>query len=645
MCGIAGVLLKNNSIEFAEAVQWVENIQKTLLNRGPDDCGSVLFSTKFEGCVLQNMRTTAQKNDTIPYLNYSHSSNHNSFPLLLSHNRLSIISPGQLGHQPMSCSSGVNWLVYNGEIYNYKIVEKQWQYQNISNTDSELLLNELKSNGAKRLHELDGFFAFCYFNTEQKKLILARDLTGVKPLYYVNNSKYFAFASQPDVLFPFLQNDNYNKHEIFNLLAAGVQFPNRVSTYFDEIFQVAPGEILEFELNELIEKTGKLYGKNNLLEKFEIATPISQEQLNLLVANTIESRLMADVPVGFAVSGGLDSSAIVGISRNFLGENATMHGFSIISKNHNTDESQYQKEVAIFNSIQWHAQEVKVLSESELIEFCSQTNLPAVAWNNIAHFQLMKTVKFQQVKVILNGQGADELFGGYPEYLIRDYKKITGDWDLFPFSKGACRSAYIKMAAKNVFSKLYVQYLKKYTLLNAGFLNELDSEKLICLLPGNESATVKMRMDFLGAKLGQMLLWDDANSMAHSVEGRNPFADSMPLAKATMAFDFLQHCNGNSLKSKLRLAARDSIASKVLHRVDKKGFTVPDYNLNNQVLQSWKSLFFDRILDDLISQSSRSDLYKKLHSKTNYTEKNYNLFFRICSISAYLLSNKSKKSR
>jgi asparagine synthase (glutamine-hydrolysing) len=611
MCGIAGIF----SIKPLEAGFWIqefENISAQLQHRGPDDEGFVLFRDSGEAIPFAGKQTSPLLN--LPALHTASG----QFVGGLLHRRLAIVGLGPAGHQPFG-NDGNLWLTYNGEIFNYREIDAKSGFQNHSGTDTETLYNLCRKDVSDAVRHLDGFYAFAAYNTETRKLELRRDPTGVKPLYISEEEGLFRFSSEPGVLLRSTRNKVLDPRAVYHFLSEGIFIPGM--ELFPVTEQVQDGlsiDTVTFEsyINEGIEPEDK---------------PINDLRADF--SKSIQRRLMSDVPLGFAVSGGIDSAAVIGFARKHLGKDAKLDLFSVISTDRQSDESQWQQQVAEFNNAEWHTVNIESAGPHLLEEVVNSTGLPAVAWNNLAHFELCRLTKQHGVTVLFNGQGADELFGGYPDYLMRDFisllpfilkNKATLPLDFNSTAKGWLK---LKMAGmlnipvgrfKSHENGLLVRELKQYS----PYLWQL------ALLRADR----KMYADYFGQKLGQMLMWEDRNGMAHSLESRNPFADDLALAN-WLNVPFKDKLTNGYTKGVLRDAVKGYMPESVRLRVDKKGFTVPDASLTWKHRNDWEGLLMSSRLDDWSPRLGREKLLKSLKQDD---ESSLRWYFRLASFSAFL---------
>ncbi len=515
---------------------------------------------------------------------------------VLLHRRLSIVGLGPAGDQPMS--DGRFLLTYNGEIYNYIELAEQEGWSLESGTDTELLLRLWAAYGPDCLHRLDGFFAFVMLDQEQKQAWAVRDFSGVKPLYYSGDGhSQMAFCSEE---FPLATSEKVHSEAIRAFFNEGL---SDVLPWSQGLQEIPPGHWLQLNWTETalrVEEPVKWYKG----EKSSI------KDLREYLLGSMKRRLRSDVPIAFALSGGLDSAILLGLAREVLGPEADLHAFSVSAPSMPGDESFWQKQVADFHKVNWHRIDMNQAQGDWLPQYIESTGRPAVAWNNLAHWALCREVKAQGMVVLFNGQGADELFGGYPHYyraaLLRE------PW------------ALIKQMSK--------WPLNPMRLLLQALLSWFKQSEL-----SGKSPAALMRDDFFGLRLGQLLHYEDRNGMAFSLESRNPFADDQKLAEWALGQgeELSSRLHNGYSKGALRQAAKGLVPEALLQRIDKKGFTVPDTALTLRSLSEWKEAIFHERLNAHVSQEMRKKAWKRL-AKNAKDHKAARYLFRCASLSYYL---------
>ncbi|MEY3594345.1 MAG: hypothetical protein RL041_1317 [Bacteroidota bacterium] len=593
MCGIGGwVDFGGHSEAQMKAVG--QCLVEGLKHRGPDGFGVEVFGGQEESIAM------------------------------FMHRRLSILGLGDQGKQPMCSLDGRYWISFNGEIYNYLELASEFGLTTNTGTDTEVLLQLWSLKGVDCIALLDGFFAFAIWDTELKELTLARDKTGVKPLYYyldqdVDNSeniiKSLSFGSEDFALKQALELQgievSLSEKALISHLEEGASDRNML---FNGIHELGMGCYLTYSCLSLDSKLNpisdwghviiKSWHNGEYLRLDDGAGWQQQLGLNEEPKNHIEllrfqlmagmqKRLRSDVPIGFAVSGGIDSAALVGMAREIMGKEAHLHVFSVVAPGMDGDESEYQKSVVEHVGGIWHTVDVRELDGKYLERYIKATHRIPVAWNNLAHFALCEAVKAAGVTVLFNGQGADELFGGYPHYYKAAFWNEKNTlWPLrrkWPVGFVAAGKQWLKAVLGSWVGR-----------------------------PFETCVDVLMREDYYGERLTQLLRFEDRNGMAAGIESRNPFADDYRMADAWLnAWGDDTWSLEGSLTSKLvdgyskgylrKAMDVGLVPTKVLWRVDKKGFSVPKCEMTLQGLKDWEVWVMSAKLDGLLTRARRQN--------------------------------------
>jgi len=621
MCGIAGIV--NFKVEnLAQDV--IERMIDVLHHRGPDDKG--LFGDRH---------------------------------VALGHVRLSIIDV-EGSKQPLSNEDGTIWVVFNGEIYNFmdlrrELVSKGHIFR--TKGDTEVLVHLYEEYGDEMVQHLQGMFAFAIWDKKQQELFIARDRLGIKPFYYCQAQDNFLFASEPKSI---LQHPSYEARPdpegIWHYLTyRSVPAPG---TLFKGIKKLKPGYFL------VVSKSGsaeKRYWdiplspeKAKLNHENDISATVDQAESLLL--KSVKRRLISDVPLGAFLSGGVDSGLIVAMMHRL--SNAPVRTYSVGFKNFRNSELPFAKSVAKLFNTSHH--------ELELDEDYFADNLEKLTWMRDSPLSeradiplhLLAKMARRDVKVLLSGEGSDELFGGYPKYTYDGFAPAV-----YVFSKPVAHFAGKLLPAR--FRRLEVALRSLCERDTAArwsqwFAPFTQQEKLCLLnLPIRPENPLAQYLKYTGecSNLDRMLyadckLWlpenllerGDRMTMAASVEGRVPFLDH----------DFVEFAFGLSKRLKIRRFTRKwlikEVARKYLpsHIVDRRkiGFDVP---LARWFRGKLKDMCYDRICrrNGLATQIlSRRELEKILDEHCSYRKDNYLKIWTLLGLAIWndLFCSNSQKS-
>ncbi|KAF2960922.1 asparagine synthase (glutamine-hydrolyzing) [Fervidobacterium sp. 2310opik-2] len=604
MCGIAGII-SNEHIN----PNLIKNIASKIKHRGPDDEGYLL--------VDENFLITAGGDDTPANvwnsnLLYSPKTHINSienmkFNIALGHRRLSILDLSPTGHQPMCDESQKIWIIFNGEIYNYLELKdelKQIGYDFFTNTDTEVLLKAYIEWGTDCVNKFNGMWAFAILDLRKNTLFLSRDRFGVKPLYYYFDNKYFAFASEIKALLslPFIKKE-VNYEAVFDYIAFGWEEQGEES-FFRRIKELKPSHSVILNLNKYELKVFKYY-QLSYYEKFEKYNPEKEkeyaENTRELIFNAVRLRLRSDVKVGACLSGGLDSSTIVSVMNEIIKrENLSQVGesikcFTAAYVNEKIDESNWAKIVVENTQSDW----IKTFpKENELLEDLKDIiytqEIPFGSTSIYAHYRVMKIASESGVKVILDGQGGDELFTGYITYFPTIYREFVRNFDFRDLLNEIKNINNSPVDLKNIIKKSY--YIRIFKILKISKFKKLLIEQIFypVSLINHEfykkfSYRVKDRQEKIpdslnqqlyhfitGVNLKTLLKYEDRNSMRFSIESRTPFADDINLIEYIFSIPSVYKIHNGYSKYILRQAMNGIIPEQIRKRVDKIGFATPE---------------------------------------------------------------------
>lgn len=432
MCGIAGIFL-NSASSKESLVSVVTNMTNSLHHRGPDGTG--IWNNNEEG-------------------------------IALGHKRLSILDLSKMGAQPMYTKNNRYAIVYNGEIYNYKELQKELEQLNQikwnGTSDTEVALAAIEYWGIETaVSKFVGMFAFALWDNEERLLHLVRDRMGIKPLYWSMKDNSFIFGSELKSLMTSKKCDFKIDKKSLSLFMKYKYVPCP-STIFKNVYQLEPATILTIDKNKNIKKT-KYWNLTEVarsgLEYANINKPLLDDEIFDLIECAVKCRLVSDTPIGAFLSGGIDSSAVVALMQknNSLPVNTFSMGFSIDSY----DESEYAREVAQYLGTN-HTE--YILEPRDAINLIP--NLPKIYDEPFSDSSqiptyLLSKLTSKNVKVALSGDGGDEVFGGYNRYLYAD--KYLDKFNRMPLWLQKSLQNLIYSFPKEKWSNLFNCLPKKYS--------------------------------------------------------------------------------------------------------------------------------------------------------------------------------------
>ncbi|PKD21118.1 asparagine synthetase [Salegentibacter salinarum] len=458
MCGIAGIIsAKANK----EKLQQMLNLQK---HRGPDHTGNYVDSCY---CAL-------------------------------GHNRLSIIDLSAKANQPFKDNSGRYHLTFNGEIYNYKELKQELKaYYNFKTaSDTEVLLAAFIVWGKSCLNKLNGMFAFAIWDNKLKKLFAARDRFGVKPFFYSEENKDFYFSSEIKAIRSVLKSNQPNEQVWANYFTFG-SYGMPSDTFYDEIFQLPGGHFLEYQAGNL--KVTRWYDFEKNLSKYSkiLSFEEAKQSYYKILIDSISLRFRADVPIGFNISGGVDSSLLLALV-NRLNKNKHIKAYTFYAGDENYDELPWVQKM--IETTRNPLTKVKIQPSDVIKKAQFLSNIqdePYAGLPTLAYAALFENAKKDGIKVLLDGQGMDEQWAGYDYYQNPGTTAtIQGTGKMSPFRVKVLNDDFKELAKK------------------PGYPTPFD----------NDLQNLQYR-DLFYTKIPRALRFNDRISMAYSTELREPFLD------------------------------------------------------------------------------------------------------------------------
>jgi len=535
MCGIAGAFSFSSSLLASTAK--VKSMTDAIAHRGPDGEG-----------VWESVNGK----------------------VVLGHRRLAIIDLSDLSKQPMMDASGKFVIVFNGEIYNFCELKEDLINQGVSffsHSDTEVLLSLYIKYGEDCLSMLDGMFAFAIYDVEKNKLFCGRDRFGEKPFYYVVRDGLLVFGSEIKSIKAYFADLEIDFSKVQSYIDGSLKFGD-LDTPFKEVKTLNPASFMVVDASGVFIKK---YWDIDLNKKTILG---SDEEYYIrfreLFMKSVKIRLRSDVPVGSSLSGGLDSSAVVGSFAN-LGV-VDNHTFSARFKS-SKDEGKWINDVVSQHNLNSHEiwpAELGLIDDIEKITWHNE--FPLASGSVYAQWCVMSVPRKFGVKVLLDGQGADEYLCGYDEL------KYYAIWDLF--HKGELNSF---LNEKKYFDDYYGSHGKLgFMFLFDGILNKIGLRRKVY----NHGYTLKEQLKYYTQnKLGELLRYADRNSMASSIEVRLPFLSHELVEFVFSIPDSMIYRNGKT-KHILRESLKSILPDSVYNRTNKIGFASPQNDwVNSEVFQ------------------------------------------------------------
>jgi asparagine synthase (glutamine-hydrolysing) len=576
MCGIAGFIAQSGRGKSFSA----PDVLKCIEHRGPDDYGWLRCT---RGTIERGREWTHPGVEP---------------EVLFLHRRLSILDISRSGWQPMGTRDGRYYIVYNGEIYNYVELRKELEglgHSFTSGSDTEVLLAAYAQWGIQALTRFVGMFAFALLDTQRQTVLLARDFFGIKPLYYCSQDGFFCFGSEIKALlkfgFPRLQG---NAERLLLYLRYGLtDFGSQ--TLLSRVQQLPAGHYLELSVGDRAEANepqcywSLVPGKD---DELEISFDEAAAHLRELFLRNVSLHLRSDVPLGSALSGGVDSSSIVMATRH-LDSKAEIHAFSFIAEDHDISEERWIDIVARESGAHIHkvrASAVDLVADLDaMMHFHDE---PFGSTSAYAQYQVFRAAREAGIKVMLDGQGADEILGGYRCYLgarlasllrqnrwrdavqlIQSFSRLDGfgrfqglaycaDYLLPPSLQSTAR----KLTGKDTIPAWLNHRWFADRGIDPRFLNYTTEKNVL------RDSLARSVSDTLPG----LLRYEDRNSMAASVESRVPFlTPELVSFLCRLPEEYIIAPDGTS-KAVFRKAMRGIVPDAILDRRDKLGFVTPE---------------------------------------------------------------------
>lgn len=518
----------------------------------------------------------------------------------LGHCRLSIIDLSAAANQPMSDESGRYVIVFNGEIYNYRDLRKhlaEMGYSFRTQSDTEVLLNAYRYWGQNCLQHLQGFFAFAIYDKEEQSLFIARDRFGIKPLYWYMDEDRFLFASELRSILHYGIEKKVNASALLAYLQ--LNYVPAPLSMLEGVHQLEPGHFIFLRGREITRKA-YYHVTSHAAPSAPPGYEAAQKTLRTLLEKAVAKRLIADVPVGTFLSGGIDSS-IVSILAALQGQK--IQAFSVsFPENRFYDELPYAETVAQRYGLEHRIFELREYEMLHHIDhILEHFDEPFADSSAVAVYMISKQAR-REVKAILSGDGADEVFGGYQKHLAEYYARHWASWAwLFalpyqisrhlPQHRGGLLPNKIRQFNRFV-EGIRLAPQKRYWqwACIAGYRQALQLLRPAFKEAQSLETFERLRHDYIqgidGRDLNDILYADlrlvlpndmlkkvDSMSMAHALEVRVPFLDH-ELVEFSFSLPGSYKVAKGMRKRILQDAFRDLLPEKIYRR-PKKGFEVP----------------------------------------------------------------------
>jgi asparagine synthase (glutamine-hydrolysing) len=547
MCGILGSI----NLPFEK------DVVNLIHHRGPDDTGSTTIKLR------QNL-------------------------IMLAHTRLAIVDLSPAGHQPMSTTDGACTIVFNGEVYNHEKLRREvTQTEFRGHSDTETILYWLAEKGIQSIADLNGIFALAFVDSRLRKLFLARDPFGVKPLYYAAQGRSFIFCSEIKPILK-LVDDRLDMDNLAELLR--LRYSPSPDTLFRSIKKVRPGHVMEVDFSEPTVKFKEYPYIRSIPTVEDVSYDEAVARYGSLFEQAVKRQLMSDVEVGILLSGGIDSALVASYAQKH--SPGRLKGFTVgFKEKSDTDEILLAKETASIIGMDHHVVRIDFDDFLTTIKKCTSIVEEPLATTSVIPMFYLSELASQHVKVVLSGQGTDESLGGYGRYQGEIYGNIIPRW-LFrvmnwivPYT-GIHDEQLLRGLESLGIDDTLSRFLSVYSVFDneeiRALIGEDDSKSrqrisyFYDLLECNKRAQPIERLMSLDLRMDladDLLLYTDKITMHHSIECRVPMLD---LELVRFLESLPSHYKVRLRRSKIihKEFASKTLPNSVVNR-KKKGFLSP----------------------------------------------------------------------
>jgi asparagine synthase (glutamine-hydrolysing) len=623
MCGIAGLFRFNRDDVSPEAIV---RMTRAVAHRGPDGEGIAYFGPAANGEFVEQ-----------------HPQQHGDWQAALGHRRLSILDLSDAGRQPMVYRDHL-WLIYNGEVYNYVELRQELEragHQFRSQTDSEVILAAYDQWGTECFERLRGMWGLVIVDCRRRVAIACRDRLGIKPLYLVESDGLIAVASE---LKQFLSVPGLSMRPNRGVLEGYLQtgYERTGHTFFDCISPVLPGVWMSIDLRDGAISPPHEYWFPERIEATISDGRLAAEQLRESLLESVRIHLRSDVPVGCALSGGVDSSSIAGCVGRLAAAGQQLETFSVLFPGYPIDESGFVREVVANVNCRPHF--ITPTAEqflADLDRFLWINDEPVGSLAQYAGYALARLTREAGVPVTLNGQGGDEVLGGYWQSYFLHLRRLmqTGRWLR---AAGHLAGALTPWGNRQLPLQAPAM-LRRYRARRAASGSSLRSsvdDTANGSVDGSAGGTLARMLAMNDQQrrvfeiremfLPRLLKWDDRNFMAFSVEGRYPLLDHR-LIELALTFRLEVLYSAGWTKTPLRKAMDGLVPRAVLWRRTKFGFETPqDDWLRGPLRASFDSwLAGDSPVWEFFDQQAARDFAADVWSRKTHDDESAQTLWRL----------------
>lgn len=579
MCGISAIVTAG-----ATPRAWLHAMNEKIAHRGPDGNKSEFFP-----------QDGSTNGDT-------------GWHVGLGHLRLSIIDLNETGDQPMSYDQGELWIIFNGEIYNFVELKNELSREGLtftSTSDTEVILAAYSKWGTACFGKMLGMWGIVIYDRKRGKVIVSRDRMGIKPLYHYSFKGGIAFASEIKQFFALPEFTAIaDRAVVKQYLSTGFETNDR--TFFKDVSPVLAGTFMEVDVRSMSLGPKSEYWHPEKITSHITDVPEAAGLLGNILSDSVRIHLRSDVPVGCQLSGGVDSSSVFALMRKHY-HDERIESFTIEFPGYEKNEAPFVRQMLEGTKSVPHFTTVDPEGFiADLRKFIWHHDEPVGSFAHYAGFVLARMINSARIKVVLNGQGGDELLGGYwQQYFTYLYTLARGG------KVGSLMKHILGSLSPEGNRELISQFpatFKRYRSRNRSqpldFVKEFQAEPPLHFYKTYFGLAERERrlFEIRHLILPRLLKWDDRNLMAFGVEGRYPFLDHRVIETA-LAMDSKVLYKDGWTKYPLRVAMKDTIPRSISFRKSKWGFETPQAEWLNgnlrDVMQAWtrKAKPLDQVIE------------------------------------------------
>ena len=590
MCGISGIISKSNAPIPEERIKRINNL---VGHRGPDGEG-YYFGSNFA----------------------------------FGHRRLAILDLSERGRQPM-CYQDRFWITHNGEIYNYLEIRRDLEAKGhtfITGTDTEVILAAYAEWGPECLTQFNGMWAFAIYDALDQIIFLARDRFGIKPLYYIDTADEFVFGSEIKQLIALQPVVSANRAIVIEALLTYVD-GHSDETYFAGIRSIPQAHYAVYDLRKHTTCINRYYELAMDSNVAELGSDDASGRFRELFDDSIRLRLRSDVRVGTCLSGGLDSSAVSGIgSRHFHAESSDRFiGIHAKAVDAEVDESHYAQLVAEHFNLELRVVEPSIQDFVSTIDDVVKTQEePFGSPSMFMGWHVFREAKALGCKVMLNGQGGDEVLLGYERYFAA-YLRSVSTLRFLREMIAQARNSRLRVRDVAMYylyftnADLRIRRLKHRSMLRNEVKEEHDFATIRRSAESFHDLSDMQIHEIAGIQLPHLLRYEDRNSMRHSIETRLPFLD-FRLVEFCISLHPDRKIHNGWTKYTLRKSVDGFLPEEIAWRRDKLGFQAPERTwLNAHAEQMRDEVASSRILSEISNQDRLVDTFPTLSLKEQWS--------------------------